>query len=781
MTPSSSFCFVLGLLVCVGVTGTSGAGCAGVKCSDAFGKCLFDEERKLYTAFEVYRGANDAIDDFVMLSYSKDDENSFKGQEEKGWDVEETSEGVIIRLVSEDSLPNIFSASLGKNCGIKVYPLMVQQTESRPNQLLPVLPPSRTTEDMKSLASELTVFAKFSSPASVSLSFKVDSPDNLFVGMEMDARVQEFTSGESISFPAVDDEMINQDFELKFILYAKRFALNMEEVESLQELNLLLTRSYTDTETDTESDTDPVQECKAFSLVTRPARFLFTRDYDAVNTLLQSNKNDDLSTLSRIFNHEKFECHRISCPTFAQDSFSFGLELTDDSTTAEPNENLPAAILYPKTDAVKSDNSDAVFRDVYFEKGLLDSSHGTFGRCDNAKVYGGNVLVTPPVISNRYGLIVFGTDGQSLHSLDSATTVPDGPDGDQIRWHRFVKAQQVQYPYLEVDIEYMSVGHVDEVFSFVAQDGGNQIDVFVSDPKLGLDILLGKLKQLSQSETTAEPVHKANLKGTTKTKKGWKGVKLSKLFSGILKRQTSSASPSASDFESKDESTQESAQALFDALTEIQMAAVKQIAKAQDELTRQLNALGVKVKFHSLPTLFAYCRNAKDGMNAHLLRPLLPNLVNHIQIPQAEPNQYQHVLPKIPLPSLASGVNFNSFYFGDRHEEAVAELDESKTVEFIYKELQKEFLDVASKIISELETVYDGEPVVRTVTAQYSHGLFWGGGDLHCGTKLCKIPPKTKATISLPVMTTETALEPEPEPPRHDKQQDEDRNLQTDD
>eukprot|EP00743_Colponemidia_sp_Colp-15_P001232 GILK01001353.1.p1 GENE.GILK01001353.1~~GILK01001353.1.p1 ORF type:complete len:801 (-),score=149.72 GILK01001353.1:124-2481(-) len=761
MATSSSFCFVLGLLVCVAVTGTSGSACEGIKCSDAFGDCLFDETQNLFTAFEVSRGAKDEIDDYVMLSYNaKSEENPFKGGEQVGWEVEETSEGVTIRLVSKDALPITYSAAVGQNCHIKVYPVMIQSTESRPNQLLPVLPPTRTREDVKSLASHLSIQAKFSAPVSVDLAFKTDSPDYVFVGMEMgsDSALQELPNGESISFPAVDTDVVNQDFEVKFILYAKRFAMTPAEVDSPQSLNLLLTRSYNPADTDLESDENTVQECKAFSLVTKPARFLFTRDYDSTNTLLQSNVNTDLRTLSRHYNHEKFECHRISCPAFAQDSFSFGLELTDDSITAEPDENLPAAILYNKAEAVKSGNSHPVFRDVYFEKSLLDAEHGFLARCDDPKVYGGNVLVTPPVPTNRYGLIVFGTNGDSLRSLDAATTVGNGHEYDQIKWHRFVKAQQVQYPYLEVDIEYMSVGHVDEVFSFVAQDGGNHIEVLVSDPKLGLELLLGKLQELSRSEPTAEPVPIPHLKGSKKekkekSKKKWQGIKFSNLFSGILKRK--SASPSAS---TSDESIEESGQVLFDALTNIQTKAADQIAKAKHELKRQLKALGVEVAFRSLPTLFAFCRNGFEESNAELLRPLLPNLVNHIQIPEAEPNRYKHLLPTVTTPE-AKASTFDAFYFGDSHEEAVAQLDKEKTVDFIYGELQTEFMKVASKVISELKAVYNDERVVRSVDKESVDGIFWGGGDLHCGTKLCKLPRQSKAK-TIPADQTKT-LAPE--------------------
>jgi len=107
--------------------------------------------------------------------------------------------------------------------------------------------------------------------------------------------------------------------------------------------------------------------------------------------------------------------------------------------------------------------------DPYPEKELLGPGYGYYdpvlGGPSDPKDFGGNIEVTPPLGSSHpFGLFLAGSN------LDS-------------RLKQFFEAQQVQVPPIYLDVDWLHVGHVDEIVSFVS--AGDDPLVLVADSALG--------------------------------------------------------------------------------------------------------------------------------------------------------------------------------------------------------------------------------------------------------------------------------------------------------
>ena len=101
----------------------------------------------------------------------------------------------------------------------------------------------------------------------------------------------------------------------------------------------------------------------------------------------------------------------------------------------------------------------------YHEKGTL--SDVTFDST-------GNLECTPPVKNFPWGRIYFGP-GRPLEEMDADTKT-------------FLKQQIVQKP-IEIDTNFLAVGHVDEIITFVKASGGKGFRLLLASPKRAYTIL----------------------------------------------------------------------------------------------------------------------------------------------------------------------------------------------------------------------------------------------------------------------------------------------------
>jgi len=123
-------------------------------------------------------------------------------------------------------------------------------------------------------------------------------------------------------------------------------------------------------------------------------------------------------------------------------------------------------VVFPKT-LLKADLG-------YEEQGTLADDNSTFNST-------GNLECTPPVTSKAgkkypFGRIYFGPGGRS--ALDKL-------DEDE---KAFLKKQIVQEP-VEIETNWLLVGHVDEIISFVPAPGRKGFKLLLASPKLGYKIL----------------------------------------------------------------------------------------------------------------------------------------------------------------------------------------------------------------------------------------------------------------------------------------------------
>lgn len=95
--------------------------------------------------------------------------------------------------------------------------------------------------------------------------------------------------------------------------------------------------------------------------------------------------------------------------------------------------------------------------------------------------YGGNLEVTPPTAQHPFGRVYYG----SIKSVnDPANTYHSR--GIEPRYQKFFKRQKLQEP-IDLNSDWLAVGHVDELVSFVPKSDGGFI-LLIASPKLALDI-----------------------------------------------------------------------------------------------------------------------------------------------------------------------------------------------------------------------------------------------------------------------------------------------------
>jgi hypothetical protein len=85
--------------------------------------------------------------------------------------------------------------------------------------------------------------------------------------------------------------------------------------------------------------------------------------------------------------------------------------------------------------------------------------------------FGGNVEVTPPFGQFPFGRIVIGNNMNDERMKD------------------FLRAQKLQWPFIEIDVNWLDVGHVDEVINFIPGNSSNTFKVLVADPALAIDLI----------------------------------------------------------------------------------------------------------------------------------------------------------------------------------------------------------------------------------------------------------------------------------------------------
>jgi protein-arginine deiminase len=93
---------------------------------------------------------------------------------------------------------------------------------------------------------------------------------------------------------------------------------------------------------------------------------------------------------------------------------------------------------------------------------------------------GGNLEVTPPVPGYPFGRVYFGSR--------ETTTIPVVPRRIDPHFESFFVQQGVQTP-IHLHTDWLSVGHVDEVVTFLPTDGGRSFVMLLASPKLGLKLL----------------------------------------------------------------------------------------------------------------------------------------------------------------------------------------------------------------------------------------------------------------------------------------------------
>lgn len=126
--------------------------------------------------------------------------------------------------------------------------------------------------------------------------------------------------------------------------------------------------------------------------------------------------------------------------------------------------------------------------DAFVPGEWLGADRGFFypGGAPSSHNYGGNLEVSPPTTLHPFGRLLYGGGTSTLSGARNVDTMNE-------KQVAFLNAQEVQGPAVELSSEWLSVGHIDEVFQFVPdRDGGgaHQFVVVIASPALARASLL---------------------------------------------------------------------------------------------------------------------------------------------------------------------------------------------------------------------------------------------------------------------------------------------------
>jgi len=157
-----------------------------------------------------------------------------------------------------------------------------------------------------------------------------------------------------------------------------------------------------------------------------------------------------------------------------QDCMEIGLAARPDGASPKA---MPAVVRAKRNRPLRTFPRTLLAPDFGYEEVAPLSNATTFDST-------GNLEVTPPILSGtrrRYpwGRIYYGRPGPSI-------TRP-GEDFDAVT-RAFLRAQRVQAPF-EIDTGWLTVGHVDEVVSFVPAPGGRRFKLLIASPRRAYAIL----------------------------------------------------------------------------------------------------------------------------------------------------------------------------------------------------------------------------------------------------------------------------------------------------
>ena len=220
-------------------------------------------------------------------------------------------------------------------------------------------------------------------------------------------------------------------------------------------------------------------EAKA-ALTLECAPFILTpHNLDATeNVVVHNGQNDDfVKRFQEISREIGVKTEVVECrDVWVQDEVQWGFT------------QLPARSVLPVVLHMKRSWDDLRDQNLYgYAEGLLKKDRGYFkafgyGQPSSSLDYGGNIEVTPPTREYPFGRIYFG-------SIRSRNTADDryqsrGLDPEFVR---FFRRQKVQEP-IELATDWLEVGHVDEILSFVPV-GKDRFLLLLASPRLALALL----------------------------------------------------------------------------------------------------------------------------------------------------------------------------------------------------------------------------------------------------------------------------------------------------
>ncbi len=144
---------------------------------------------------------------------------------------------------------------------------------------------------------------------------------------------------------------------------------------------------------------------------------------------------------------------------FMQDILTCGYQ------TFGPERSAYSALLAPPNEKYNQEFIDYINTKMDSLQ-LLDSTGGTYDSM-------GNLECTPPVDGYPFGRLYYGK-GEN--------------EGFAEPYIRFFKAQGIQKP-IEIDTSWLTVGHVDEVISFIPNNGNKGFKMLIASPKKAYDIM----------------------------------------------------------------------------------------------------------------------------------------------------------------------------------------------------------------------------------------------------------------------------------------------------